>query len=271
MFWVCGFAAALVARAADSSADIIPLGVAGWREQAREGVAAAGRPVSFELLIPAALDPATLQVDLRQVTGAVTLPLGRHALAEWVVASATPASPLTTVRIPLPELARTALVQLRVFGQAEPGRSLCTINLRVYVPTDWNPLAAHLGRTGTDLVVVGRETGLREFLKTRNIPFTDGGESIPANLRPDTLVVGVFSKQEWMECLPRLGTTSGRLIGMVTDTDLPPGVYTTTSEACSVTKITLPLLKTLSQDPRNEALFLQLIEQHLTSASTLKS
>ena len=248
-------------------AEIVLLGATGWREQPQEIAVASGGTAQMELLIPATLDRALLRIDLRQVSGAVTLPFGKpRPLSEFIGEGASEALGITTVRLPVPKLDRKTLMLARIFSENEPVSLLARINLRVYPPTDWTALQTHLHKNGPQLLVFGKEPGLRSFFNARSVAFSDQGEDLPMRLAPGTLMIGLLSARDWAERQAHLTMEGGRLIVFVADADVPPGVYTTSAGGGTMTKVTLPIIPTLARDPRNEDFFLQLIEQHLTPA-----
>jgi hypothetical protein len=256
------------ASAAGEGSEIITLGAQGWREQPARLSVASGGTLTLDVLIPTSLDRASVLVELWQTSGNIMLPLGKALPMDGLLATAIPdANGVTTLRVAFPKLERRARVLVKFISKDAPNTALGVVLVTVYPPIDWAPLARKVKKDDLRLVVFGKDTvGLREFFEARHIPFSDNGDNMPERLGRDTVAVGELSPKDWAERKDRITPEGGRLIVFVADAEVLPGVYSTAVDEGTVTKVTIPLLANLAKDPRNEAHFLQLIEQHLQPA-----
>jgi len=222
----------------------------------------AGGTLTLDVLIPAAIDRSKIEVGLWQISGSVTLPLGKESAMEAGVV----AHGITPVRVEFPKVERATRVLVKFMTKDESRTVLGQVNVWVHPPRDWAPLARKLKKEERRLVVFGQDGALREFLKAREIEFTDNGVNAPERLERDTLAVGALAAKEWKDAKDRISGEGGRLLVFVADSPALPGVYTQVSGESATTQVTMPVPAKLSPDPRNEELFYQLIEQQLHAA-----
>ncbi|MFA6285736.1 MAG: hypothetical protein WC661_00025 [Opitutaceae bacterium] len=252
----------------DHAGKVVVLGASAGRDQTPYLSAMSEGELTVEVLLPASVDRSKIVVAMRQVAGGLTLPLVDVTPLEKLLVGASPDEHgITSVRIAIPKLTRKTLVLVGFSLKGETSPSLGQARVVVYPPLDWAPLARHLKKEGPQLLVFGRDTGLREFLKAREIKFSDLGKDLPERLENDTLAVGFASVRAWEEGKSRFTAEGGRLLVFVDDPVSFPGVYVTPLGAGAVTKVTLPALSALEGDPRSQNLFFQLIEQQLNPAT----
>lgn len=254
----------------DHAGEVVVLGASAWRDQTPYLSAMSESELTVDVLLPASVDRSKIEVVMRQVAGGLTLPLGDATPLEKLLVAASPDEHgITSVRIAIPKLTRKTLVLVGFGMKGETSPSLGQVRVVVYPPLDWAPLARLLKKEGPQLLVFGRDTGLRDFLKSRELKFSDLGKDLPERLENDTLAIGSASARAWEEGRNRFTAEGGRLLVFVDDPAALPGVYVTPMRAGSVTKVTLSMLSNLEGDPRAQNLFFQLIEQQLNPASVV--
>ncbi len=247
---------------------IVVLGAEGWRAEPPPLSVRSGEVLPLDILLPRSLDRSTVSVALWQASGRVVLPLGEaHSLDELSAADAADSQGITRLNVTFPKLERKTQVLVVFTTKSDSPTKLGTARVLVYPRLDWAPLAAKLNKEGPRLLVFGEGMSLRDFFRSRDLAFGDYGNDLPERIDRETLSIGALSFEDWTDRQDRLASDGGRLIVFVADLVALPGVYTTTlGEGGVITKVTLPALASLAQDPRSEELLFQLIEQHLQSA-----
>ncbi|MDF3057803.1 MAG: hypothetical protein K0R17_2018 [Rariglobus sp.] len=252
----------LMAIASMPAREVILLGAQDVRDPVPQFAVTAGGVLTFEVLIPASLDRSMIAVGLWQISGSLTLPLGDPV----AVTEPSDVHGITPVRLEFPELERKTRVLVKFTTKDEPRTILGLAQVQVHPPLDWTPIARKVKKEGPRLLVFGRNATLLDFLKAREIECADNGENPPGQLDRDTLTLGSISTKDWEERKDRISTDGGSLLVFVSDSDALPGVHRSPAGEGAITKITLPVLAMLANDPRGEDLLFQLIEQHLHSA-----
>ncbi len=251
--WLVVFLAATCANARE----VILLGALDAREPAPRRNVASGGTLRFDVIVPGTVDRAKLTVRVWQVANGIALPLGDSV----AVQGESDAHGITAVQASFPKVERKTSVVVKFTPDDVPGMTLGIVHVQVFPPVDWSPLERRLKREGPRLVVFGRDPALQKFLEARGFECADNGDRPPDRLDRDTLTLGVLSAQEWAESpAARSSPDGGRLLVFINDSDALPGVYAQSAGVGSITKVTLPVLANLTNDPRAEDLLLQLIE-----------
>ncbi len=253
---------ALMAGAPVFAREVMVLGAPDARENSPGFAVMGSGSLTLDVVIPASLDRSKIVVGLWQTSGGLALPLGKEAALD----AAPDAHGITPVRLEFPKVERKTRVLVKFTAKDEPRTTLGQTQVQVYPPFDWAPLVRKLKKDGPRILVFGEDETLRAFLKTREIEFSDNGENPPDRLDGDTLVIGSLPAKVWRESKDRFSADGGRLLVFVADAEALPGVYTQPAGEGVITKVTLPVLAKLAQDPRSEELLFQLIEQHMHTA-----
>lgn len=218
----------------------------------------AGEKIVLRLLLPPPEIVGAPQIRLLQTGGkSIEIPLPSS-----VTLDADPADPrVTLARFTAPALERIASLTLD-FGP------LGVLPLEVFpVPsprTDPPVLAEAFTARGLRLLVAGRSTLLRHYLRGEKLEFEDLGPESPDRLDADSLLLAELSPAAWRDLSAETVPAGARLLAFVSDPALLPGVYA--ESAARRTKITLPLLARLSDDPRARHTLHTVLLQTLTSA-----
>lgn len=252
----------LAAVSSVAAREVLLLGAAESRASAPRHAVAAGGTLVLDVLIPASIDRDQIEVGLWQISGALTLPLGKPVALE----GRADAHGITPVKVEFPQLERKSRVLVKFTAKDDARTVLGLVQVQVYPARDWAPLARKLKKDGWVPAVFGKDEALREFFKARDIEYSDSGDAPPEVLAAGTLAIGLLSAKDWAAHKGRLGAGGGRLIVFVADAELPPGIYTQAAGEGAVTQVTMPVLDKLGADPRAEDLLFQLIEQHIHSA-----
>ena len=171
--------------------------------------------------------------------------------------------------LPLPEVKRKAeilvRVQARIEGQPNP-LPAGAARLFVYPKDLMKEVAATIGQpdgeSGVQLMVFGKSERIRPFLEAHEIPFSDCGTELPAELNKRALYIGetdVGSLAPHQE-----SAAGGRIMFFSSEPGILPGVYVSTNRGVSIMKVTLPILDTLATNPHSQQTFAGLLHQSLT-------
>jgi len=242
--------------------EVILLGAPDAREATPSLAVMSGGSLTLDVVIPSSLDRSKVSVGLWQTSGGLALSLGKDIALDAVPDE----HGITQVRLEFPKVERKARVLVKFFSSDEPRKALGQAQVQVYPPFDWAPLSRKLKKDGPHILIFGENEALRAFFKNREIDFSDNGEDPPDRLDGDTLVIGFLPAKAWRDGKDRFSADGGRLLVFVADAEAPPGVYTQPAGAGVITKVTLPVLAQLAQDPRSEELLFQLFEQHIHTA-----
>jgi hypothetical protein len=249
----------LITAVSATAREVILLGSADARDAAPRLAVVAGGTLTIDVVVPASLDRSKIVAGLWQASGSISLPLGEPVALD----GQADAHGIVPVRIEFPKLERKARVFVKFTAKDEPRTTLGLAHVQVYPPFDWAPITRKLKKDGLRLLVFGADETLRAFFKTRDVGFEDNGDNPPDRLDRDTLAVGALTPKSWLERKDRFAPEGGGLIVFVVPDDGLPGVYTQAAGEGAITKVTLPVLARLAEDPRGEDLLFQLIEQHL--------
>jgi len=114
------------------------------------------------------------------------------------------------------------------------------------------------------LAVFGESPALRKFFQEEQIAFLDLG-SEAADLGQKTILpVGEVGLEDGRD----LKSRAARMVLFVRDPTVWPGVYRTDSPDGSLVRVTLPLLDTLSTNPRSRQIFLDTLLQTFPTKTT---
>ncbi len=129
-------------------------------------------------------------------------------------------------------------------------------------------LVAPLKRAGMTLGVFGGNEALRSFFKEKEVPFKEMGRELPSPSSGEMILIGDETDVRFKEWLRRLPTDAQvRLIAFVPDPTVLPGVYRQTSGRLGVTKVTLPILQNLADDPLLQTSLVRLIIESYSNNS----
>lgn len=247
-----------------------PLGLAG-RETARTGIpVVGGEPVKFEVAVEAPVGAKFfLCADTIQLTRDLEAPLQRDLLLGPELSFPTAERRKLTVEVPLPEVKQPTFVQVNFrAGREGPaaGQALFIVFPKMAAGELARVLGAEQKAAGSRLAIFGKSPALREFFKDQKIGFEDLGEEYPKEFSSGLVVLGEVTAADLETHRPAGG--AGRAILFVRGARQPPGVYQTITPTGSLTKVTLPLLFGLADNPQNRNLFLDLIKQQLHPAGS---
>jgi len=207
---------------------------------------------------------ASLDARLIQLTSGIAAPLG--ATQELLHESPFETRRPLAVGIPFPATDRPTpiKVHLGLRLQGEPDTITKTDVLFVVYPNDTLKVFREQVVQWTDqesrqLIVVGAGQKLRSFLKTNNIPFEEGGESLPDNPNPKHIYLCDRESPKSLTLLPSI-----HIIDFRPPSNRLPGVYRETKDGGTLTEITLPVLENLTTGPREQTLLSELIQQTLS-------
>lgn len=247
-----------------------PLGLAG-RDTGRPGISVVGgEPVKFELAVEAPAGAKFfLYADIKQVARDLEAPLQRGLPLGPELNFPTAERRKLTVEIPLPGVKQPTHLLVDFKGDLS-GPATGQASFIVFPKMAPGELARSVEaaeKTGASrLAIFGKSPALRAFFKDQKIGFEDLGEEFPKEFSSGSLVLGEVTAADLETHRPT--GASGRAILFASGTRLPPGVYQTITPEGSLTKVTLPLLPGLADNPQNRNLFLDLIKQQLNPAVT---
>jgi len=212
------------------------------------------------------LEPLEIQADLYQKGQALLAPIQK----DIVVAKASRFDgcgqlflPLISWELPVPEVKRETEMVARLRMKSGGGEWLPSgqISITVY-PLGFakEPLAAFSKKRGFHLF--GKNKPLRAFLKDQKVEFDDAGENLavlPNATRDNGVYIGEATSRELAEWLGTHPGWRGHIVVFCPDSPLLPGVFVSTQGGFRIAKVTLPLLDTLSSDPRSQKTFLEIL------------
>lgn len=234
-----------------------------------------GQPATIDLVVePSGVnlpEPLEIRADLFQKGGAILAAVHKNILIAapsryegcFQTVNGPFYVPLIRWKWTVPEVKRETefIARLRMkSGNGEwlpSGQISLTAYPRDFAKTDLGPLSKARG-----LCIVGESKHLRDFFTTRQVAFdeTAGGvDALPsidgkgkiflAELTSDELAAWLASNPHW----------EGNLVVFCPGAPLLPGVYVTRQSAFCLTKVTLPLLGSISSDPRSQKTFLEIL------------
>ncbi len=107
--------------------------------------------------------------------------------------------------------------------------------------------------------MLGKSPAIREFFRSQKLPFEDGGEDALSGLQDEDVY---FFQGTSDEITRKFSETSrGRFVFFVEESPLVAGVYS--SDSGRSLKVTLPILKELTTNPRNQRTFAAIVERSL--------
>lgn len=246
-----------------------PLGLPGHTVPASEYPVVGGQPIKFGIAVQApAGAKISLVAHLSQVGGDLVAPLQTHPLTSKELDFPAAERRELTVEIPLPEVKRPSTV-LVDFQEDPQGPSVGRASFLVFpklVPGEpARALETAEKSGGTRLAIFGQSPALRAFFRDQKITFEDLGAEFPRDFPSRLLVLGEVTATELERRRPT--GASGRAIFFTTGAWQPRGVYQTTTPEGSLTKVTLPILSDLADNPQNQALLLDLLKHQLDPAT----
>lgn len=217
-----------------------------------------GENVALEMLLMPGTDMETVRADLVQIAGTIAAPLDIPV----TVKPSPHDKRLALVRFTAPKVSRITELNLRLSDQTRwPILIVPSLNKN----DDQPDLADTFKSSRLQLILCGPSTELRDYLKSRSLPFEDLGPDSPRRLRDDEVLIGDITPDDWTRLTA--ADTTGRLIVAVGDPALLPGVHTTIRASGPVCKITLPLFPLLPDNPQATNTLDQLLHAALTPAS----
>ncbi|MDD5348674.1 MAG: hypothetical protein PHQ12_00555 [Chthoniobacteraceae bacterium] len=225
-----------------------------------------GQPVTLELAVETPKgEPVDIQADLFQRAQTLLAPVQKDiVVAQALNASGfAPYRPLVSWKMPLPAVTRETqmLARFRVRTGAADWQPAGQVLLTVY-PPDF--AKEELARVAKDpgLRVFGGDA-LRKFLKAQKTDFEDVGSdlaSLPPSPEDKNLYIGEATSRQLAQWLTANPAWQGSLVVFCTDTPLLPGVFVTTQGGLRLAKVTLPMLDTLSTDPRSQKTLVEVLK-----------
>jgi len=125
-------------------------------------------------------------------------------------------------------------------------------------------VSSALETAGLRLVVFGKSESLREYLRTLNVDFDDGGDGLPERDSAGAVFIGDVPAKE----INDLADLRGRWIVVCDGAFSWPGVYRTVAAGADVTKICQPGFLNLKDDPAAATYFEKLLIEVITSNAT---
>ena len=193
---------------------------------------------------------ATLQKDVVVAHGVRSeLEAAGRVLVSWELAA--------------PEVKRETQILARLKTKTADGEwaSAGQFLLVIYPPGfAKEPLAAFA--KGRGFHVFGRNKNLRGFLKTEKTSFEEAGDdltSLPETPDAKGIYLGETTAKELAEWQSSHPGWRGNLVVFCSDSPLLPGVFVTARGGSRTAKVTLPLLNSLSVDPRSQKTFLEIL------------
>ncbi len=213
-----------------------------------------GQPVKLDLWlrIGGAGGKVDLTADLVQKANALAAPLAKDVPLAGGIAFGGQPSGRITVSLPFPkvrgETQVVALFRFKSGGKTIPaGKAV----FNVYPADFFKDRMQDI--TGTmRLEIFGGDKRLGDFLKSREIKFTDGSDTLPDNPAAGGVYAGSIGAKELAQWLDAHPVWHGGLIVFCGDTGLLPGVFVEARGDGRMAKVTLPLLDNISTDPRSQ-------------------
>lgn len=235
---LCAFAVNLSAQTATSSVRNTFLGIVGQPPADSPCALVAGESVTLRFLPSDTKRIAESLPRLFQIAGTIARPLDTQIAVE-----ADPNdSRVILVRFTPPSVTHPARFGLRLGDANALTFSVFPADPRL----DLGSLPDALATSGLRLLVCGKSSELRAWLRMQKLDFDDEGADPPARIPADALLIGVLNDDDWRR-LTATPAQSCRILAFVDAPNLIPGVYA--EPACRRAKITLPLLSRLSTDP----------------------
>jgi hypothetical protein len=201
--------------------------------------------------------------DLFQLGGDLAVPLGSCLPAGEVLVFTDRTHRVLDLPIKLPAVSRITRMQARFQAQCDTGSSeVCQVPFLVY-PKDFlasfrEGVLAAQGK-GAKLVVLGKSPAIREFFRSRKLPVEDGGDGALSDPQDGNVYFFQGTSDEITRMVPE--TNRGRFVLFVDNSPLLAGVYP--SDSGRSLKVTLPILKELTTNPRNQRTFAAIVERSL--------
>lgn len=217
-----------------------------------------GENVALEMLLMPGTDMTTVRAHLVQIAGTIAAPLDIPVTVE----SSPHDERLALVRFTAPKVTRITELDLRLSDQTRwPIFIVPSLNKN----EDQPDLVEALKTSRLQLILCGPSVELRDYLKSRSLPFEDLGSKAPRRLRDDEVLIGDVTPDDWTRLTAP--DTTGRLIVTVGDPAILPGVHTTIRASGPVCKITLPFFLLLPDNPQAANTLDRLLHTALTPAS----
>lgn len=233
-----------------------------------------GETLPLQVAVEAA--PGTevkLTYDLVQLAEGLAAPLVTgQSLGSPVVLDQT-SRRVVAVNIPVPEVTRPTRMLVKIVSSASPGDSGGPNQNQVFLEVYPKPEPGHLARvlagaeeaSGLRLAVFGECPALRKFFQEEQIAFLDLGSEAADLGQKAILPVGEAGLEDGQD----LKSRAARMVLFVRDPTAWPGVYRTDSPDGSLVRVTLPLLDTLSTNPRSRQIFLDILLQTFPTKPTI--
>ncbi len=221
-------------------------------------------PVSLNLLAP-----VEIRADLYQKGQTLLAPIQKEievaqpSVYEGCFGNPTYVLPLICWQLPIPEVKRETqfVARLRTKSGDGPWLSSGQIYITAY-PRDFVKTALAAVCKARPLRLLGESSRLHAFFKAQNVPFETAGEglnALPANGGPEIYFIesDAANLTDWLAANPHW---KGNLVAFCPDAPLLSGVFVTRQDGLHLAKVTLPLLDSLSSNPRNQKTFLEILE-----------
>lgn len=211
------------------------------------------QPAQFELQVEAPLGTSvSVRADVAQVASGIAAPLVSGVKIADPVEFKDRTSTMVPARIAVPEVKRKTELRVRLrVGRAGEEASLSREARVMVYPRG---LPESLKKPAGEIYLFGESARLRAFFSANKIPFTDAGKEMPGEFKKSALYLG-----ETNEAIPP--APGARVVVFASWVELFPGVYRDRSPAGSVTKVTLPILGDLSDNPRSREIFSRILDQ----------
>lgn len=235
-----------------------------------------GTSSNIIVTLPIAADTNILAI-LQQNTNGLNMPLNTNDITVAPLPKNNNNPFNITLQVPKTEKPYHATLTLFEQNTQHPSllskQALITLPLTIYPQEDPASTGRSINQKQQEnnirLVISGNDPRLQSFLSARKINY-DTIDSIPANPESGALYLGAITGHE-LKKLPN-SAAAARLLLIVGDAGLPPGIYTTlTASGGAITKVTLPILNDLETNPRNREIFLNLLNQHLSQTMTVEN
>lgn len=236
-------------------------------EQISEFHVFASETTSVDIAIEAPLgSKLSLLADVTQITSGIAARLSEGVSLGAPQDFSNQTRQVIQAKIPLPKIERMIelLVKIRTAGESDTKTAqIGLFRLFVYPADGMKELAGMFSsggnKTGAMLGVFGAGKNIRAFLEDQKIPFTDLGEGVPEEFRADVIYVGEAKSEE---ITARLKSAPAARVVFFNEENAP-GIYRTTTPEGSVTKITFPILDSLSSNPVSQKIFTDTIFQSI--------
>lgn len=225
-----------------------------------------GQSLKVEMVLESpARGSVEIVADLFQKSQSLLAPIQKEIL----VAKAVPSEenqafrPLVSWTLPIPEVKRTTqmMARFRITSNGTEwtpaGQILITAYPRNFAKDELDAFAKTRG-----LHLFGSSDRLRHFLKAQQVKFDDAGDDLAAlPPTPDEKVVyiGEANSREFADWFATQPRWRGNIIVFCSDGALLPGVFVSGPNGFQTIKVTLPLLDTLSTDPRSQNTLLEIL------------